>query len=366
MLEPVEAIPLGPALGGLERLVERVLHASGVLCERRGGPDRHDAGHALGVLRGEQDRPPRPGGERDEERALGAGRLHHRERVGRELALGVRLGRVGTIGPAVAAPVEADDAGVAGEIGDLRLPVARVDDRPRRQQQDRRLTGAVDLVEQAHAVALDVALLVRIAGARLLARAGRRFVVVIARSRSSSQPSIHVEQRGLAGLDPRQSLEDDPLVEGDHERDQRVQRHLDAVALVRLGERLGQHGAPFGVHVRDALAQLRAVPGERLQLEPDLLVLAVGVEVAHRRAPLLDERHAGIGVHRALPDDHALREALEHAREQRLHRAEVVVHEAVVGPCLLGEPARRDARMADRDQQALGSVEERLLGVLAG
>src|SRR5688572_29296103 len=47
--------------------------------------------------------------------------------------------------------------------------MARVDDRPRRQEQDRRLAGSVDLVEDAHAVTLDVALLVRVAGARLLA-----------------------------------------------------------------------------------------------------------------------------------------------------------------------------------------------------
>src|SRR4051812_3007655 len=42
-------------------------------------------------------------------------------------------------------------------------------DRPRRQQQHRRLAVAVDLVEDPHAVTLDVALLVRGAGTRLLA-----------------------------------------------------------------------------------------------------------------------------------------------------------------------------------------------------
>ena len=63
---------------------------------------------------------------------------------------------------------------MAGEVRDLRLPVARVDDRPGRQQQDRRLALAVDLVEDAHAVALDEALLVGVAGARLLMGARRR------------------------------------------------------------------------------------------------------------------------------------------------------------------------------------------------
>ena len=43
-------------------------------------------------------------------------------------------------------------------------------DRRGREEQERRRRVAVDLVEDAHAVALDVALLVRVAGARLLAR----------------------------------------------------------------------------------------------------------------------------------------------------------------------------------------------------
>src|SRR5205814_6981096 len=71
----------------------------------------------------------------------------------------------------VAAAVERDDAAVAREVVDLRLPAARVDDRPGREQQHRRLPGAVDLVEDAHAVALDEALGVGVARASLLARA---------------------------------------------------------------------------------------------------------------------------------------------------------------------------------------------------
>jgi hypothetical protein len=47
--------------------------------------------------------------------------------------------------------------------------VARVDDRPGGQQEHGRVAPAVDLVEDADAVALDVALLVGIAGTRLLA-----------------------------------------------------------------------------------------------------------------------------------------------------------------------------------------------------
>ena len=83
-------------------------------------------------------------------------------------ALGVGLRLVRPVGAAVAAPVEGDHAEVAREVRDLHLPEPRVDDRPGRQQQDRRLARAVDLVEDADAVALDVALVVGVAGARLL------------------------------------------------------------------------------------------------------------------------------------------------------------------------------------------------------
>ena len=130
----------------------------------------------------------------------------------------------------------------------------------------------------------------------------------------------------------------------------------------RLCERLGQHGAPLGVHAREALAQLGVVPGQRLQLEPDLLVGDVlAHQVAHRRPPLLDERHVG-RVQLALARDQPLGEALERPHQQVLDRAEVVVDEAVVDARLLGEPARRDARVADVDEQPLGGVEQRLLG----
>jgi hypothetical protein len=45
-----------------------------------------------------------------------------------------------------------------------------MDDRPRRQEEDRRLARAVHLVVEAHAVAFDVALLVGVAGPGLLGR----------------------------------------------------------------------------------------------------------------------------------------------------------------------------------------------------
>ena len=127
------------------------------------------------MLGGEQRGPLAPRGQAHEDRAVGARGVHHRERVGGELrARAYASTPARAVGAPVAAPVEGHDAAVAGEVRDLRLPVARVDDRPRRQQQDGRLAVAVDLVEDAHAVALDEALLVGVAGARLLARAAPR------------------------------------------------------------------------------------------------------------------------------------------------------------------------------------------------
>ena len=91
----------------------------------------------------------------------------------------------------------------------------------------------------------------------------------------------------------------------------------------------------------------------------------VVVEEAHRRAPLLEERHVG-RVQLALALDQALGEPLEHPHQQVLHRAEVVVDEAVVDAGLLREAPGRDAGVADLDEQPLRRVEELVLGLRPG
>ena len=90
--------------------------------------DEDRAEDALRVLRSEQHRPLRPAGEADDERPVDAVRVQDRERVPHELLLGV--GRVGRwpIRLAVAAGVEGEHPRPAGEVRDLRLPAARVDD----------------------------------------------------------------------------------------------------------------------------------------------------------------------------------------------------------------------------------------------
>ena len=108
----------------------------------------------------------------DDDFAFRHRRVHHRERVRREFADRVCLGAGRAVGAAVPAPVERDDTAVPGQKRDLHFPVPRVDERPRRQQQDRRYARSVDLVEEAHAVALDEALLVGVARTGLLAGCG--------------------------------------------------------------------------------------------------------------------------------------------------------------------------------------------------
>src|SRR4030095_16400287 len=68
-------------------------------------------------------------------------------------ALGIE-GQIGwPVGAAVAARVEGDDARVASEVGDLRLPEPRVHHRPGRHEGDRPLPLAVHLVVDTRAVA---------------------------------------------------------------------------------------------------------------------------------------------------------------------------------------------------------------------
>ena len=66
---------------------------------------------------------------------------------------------------------------------------------------------------------------------------------------------------------------------------------LDAEPFAHWRECFRQHRLPLGVHSGEPLLELGTVPGERLQLEPELLVRAILVQVGHRRPPLLEERH---------------------------------------------------------------------------
>ncbi len=158
VLQPVVAVVLGPAVGrvdfGIEG-VDRALHVPGR--ERRRRSDGDEPVDALGVVGGELDTPRRTARQRDEDRPVGAGRVEHGTDVVGELEVGVRLTPDGRRRHPGAATVERDDPVATRQRGDLGLPEPGRDDRPRRQQGDRRLTRAEHLPVQAHAVALDVA-----------------------------------------------------------------------------------------------------------------------------------------------------------------------------------------------------------------
>jgi hypothetical protein len=128
--------------------------------QRADGEERRDERRAedpFRVVGGQQQRALRPFRERHQHRSLGIGRVHHGERVARELALRIEPRIPWSIGSPVSAWVERQDATVAREVRDLRLPAARVDDHPGREEQKRRIAVAVALLEHPHAVALDAA-----------------------------------------------------------------------------------------------------------------------------------------------------------------------------------------------------------------
>src|SRR5579863_7703563 len=92
----------------------------------------------------------------------GAGGVHDHRRVVGELAGSVRLRADWAVRTPVAPTVEGHHPEMSRQIWDLCLPEPRMDDRPRRQKQDGCVARAVDLVKQAHAVALDVSVFVRV------------------------------------------------------------------------------------------------------------------------------------------------------------------------------------------------------------
>ena len=190
VLEPVVAVPLPPPDVVLATLVE-VLDGRQARSSRRQRQSRRDEDQlvdSLRVARGNVQRPLRAPRQRHQHGALRGGRIHHCQRVGRELLLAVGVGLGRAVRAPVAPPIERQHTAVAGEVRDLHLPVPRVDDRPRRHEEHRGLARAVDLVVEVHAVAFDVTRRVRIPRTRLL---GRRGFELDRHVRSSSQASIH-------------------------------------------------------------------------------------------------------------------------------------------------------------------------------
>ena len=141
---PVVAVDLRPALVGRQLVLERVLDAPGCGGDRtaRRRQTRRSR-RRVPARRGELDRPPHgvaAQARRGPPSVPVASMTARCRRRCASSAYAVGLGRA--VRPAVAATVVGDDPVVAAEVRDLALPLARVDDRRRRQQHDRRRARA--------------------------------------------------------------------------------------------------------------------------------------------------------------------------------------------------------------------------------
>ena len=140
---PVVTVVLLPALIvlalGLE--VESGLPAGRVGHQRRRDRrrDRACAAHAVRMLGGQHKRAQAAHRQPRHARRLDPRRVEHGHGIGNELAVVIRRRRGRPVGQAVASPVKGHHAEMARQVRDLRLPVARMDDRPRGQEQDRPL-----------------------------------------------------------------------------------------------------------------------------------------------------------------------------------------------------------------------------------
>ena len=157
MLAPVMLVVLCPSLGVRQRLREQCSHAVRVAFpERCGRRDQHGAVDALGIERRKHRAEMAAERHADNDGRTRVGGIKHRNGVLDIFSRQMRVDATRAVRLAVATPVQGDDAIVAGEIGDLCLPASRMDDRPGRQEQERRLALSIDVVVDAHAVALDV------------------------------------------------------------------------------------------------------------------------------------------------------------------------------------------------------------------
>src|SRR5579872_1123104 len=132
----------------------------------------------------EQRRGPGFGADADDDGPLGTGRAQHRHRIGNALPIGVLFWILRSVRFSVAGRIVGHDAEMTREIWHLRLPDARMRDRPRRKKQNRLRSVAKNLERDLDSVAFGEAFAVRVSSSHLALR------FRIFASRSSSQRSI--------------------------------------------------------------------------------------------------------------------------------------------------------------------------------
>jgi len=165
--QPVVGVVFHPIDVFVEFLIE---HGPGCVPERsprREGnrrSDEHDRSDTLRVLRGQKQGPSRAGRQRNQRGRRRCRVVHDRQGVSRELLVRVHLRVERSIGESVAPTVHHEHATVPRQMGDLEFPVAGVDDRPRRQQEHRRVALAVQLPVEPDAVPNRVPLTIRLPG----------------------------------------------------------------------------------------------------------------------------------------------------------------------------------------------------------
>ena len=129
----------------------------------RHAADRHDGPHPVRVPRRGLQPVQRAHRRACEHGLVHPDRVQHGDRVGDDLAVGVAPGRSRPVRTAVAPRVISDHLRVPRQVGRLQLPLPRMQDLPRRQEDDRGPGGAEHLEADSHPAAFDVAHPVRFA-----------------------------------------------------------------------------------------------------------------------------------------------------------------------------------------------------------
>jgi hypothetical protein len=143
-------------------------------CVREHRTDKRRTGHALRSEPRKLEQELRTPREADHDGALSGARIHDRQAIAGELKRPIPLWVPAAIRAAIAQAIHRQHPEMARKIRDLHLPMARMDQRPRRNQKNGLVAVAIDLVEQPLTVPIDEPLRIRITSPALLPPGARR------------------------------------------------------------------------------------------------------------------------------------------------------------------------------------------------